>query len=252
MALTQLDRTVSVRGLTLHYRETGVGALPIVALHGHPATAATWDAVAGAICAAGDEARHGTGSGYRVLALTQRGHGRSSHAGSYAFEDFAADVFGFADAVGLDSFVLLGHSMGGTVASLAAAAATGSDSTRLLGLILEDSVLPRFPPSAPRPPVVRERPEGELPYDWDVVSAIASQFADPNPDWWASLGRIRCPTLIVAGGSTSHVPQDLLADAAAAIPDARLVTIEGAGHTVHRTKPDRFVAEVAAYLRSLA
>jgi pimeloyl-ACP methyl ester carboxylesterase len=48
-------------------------------------------------------------------------------------------VFGFADALGLESFVLLGHSFGGAIASLAA----GIDSSRLLGLVLGDSVLPR-------------------------------------------------------------------------------------------------------------
>jgi pimeloyl-ACP methyl ester carboxylesterase len=244
MALTRLDRTASVRGLCLHYRETGAGGLPIVALHGHPGSAATWDEVAGAICAAEGTRETGRAGGYRVLALTQRGHGKSSRAASYAFEEFAADVFGFADTVGLDSFVLLGHSMGGTVASLAAA----SGSARVRGLILEDSVLPRFA----SPLRVRERPEGELPYDWDVVPALVSQFADPDPAWWASLERIRCPTLVVAGGSTSHVPQQLLADAAAAIGNARLVTVEGAGHTVHRSEPDRFVKEVAAFLSSLA
>ena len=244
MTLTRPDRTASVRGLSLHYRETGAGDLPIVALHGHPGSAATWDEVAGAICSADGTPETRRPGGYRVFALTQRGHGKSSHAASYAFEEFAADVFGFADAIGLDSFVLLGHSMGGTVASLAAA----SGSARVRGLILEDSVLPR----SASPLGVRERPEGDLPYDWDVVPALASQFADPDPAWWASLGRIRCPTLVVAGGSTSHVPQQLLAEAAAVIPDARLVTVEGAGHTVHRTEPDRFVAEVTGFLPSLA
>jgi esterase len=66
------------------------------------------------------------------------------------------------------------------------------------------------------------------------------------------LADIGCPTLVIAGGSTSHVPQDLLARAAELIPDARLVTLEGAGHTVHRTQPERFVAEVRAFLGAVA
>ena len=249
---TQLDRGVSVHGLALRYRETSVGGggVPVIALHGHPGTAATWDAVAPGICAAtedGDgEAEAEDEAPYRFLALTQRGYGDSARPASYAYADFAADVFGFADALGLESFVLIGHSFGGTIASLAA----GIDSSRLLGLVLEDSVLPRDP----RPGGIRaaDRPEGELAYDWDVTAAIMAQFADPDPAWWASLARIGCPTLVLAGGSTSHVPQDLLADAAELIPDARLVTLEGAGHTPHRTEPERFVREVRGFLDALA
>jgi pimeloyl-ACP methyl ester carboxylesterase len=250
MTLTQVDRVVSVHGLKLHYRETretsesAVGrGVPVVALHGHPGTAATWDAVAGALCAGGDGAR-GDGRASRFLALTQRGYGLSARASSYAYGDFAADVHGFAEALGLDAFVLLGHSFGGTIASLAA----GLDPARLLGLVLEDSVLPRDP----RPGRFPEPPPGELPYDRDLVSAIGSQFADPDPAWWASLARIACRTLIICGGSTSHVPQKLLADAAELIPHARAVTLEGAGHTAHRTQPDRFAAQVRAFLGELA
>ena len=244
MTLTQVDRTVSVRGLELHCRETGSGDVPVIALHGHPGTAATWDGVATAIC--GDETGDvtGTGNRYRFLALTQRGYGGSERASSYRYEEFAGDVFGFADALGLGSFVLLGHSFGGTIASLAA----GLDSSRLLGLVLEDSVLPRFA----GPTRVPERPEGELAYDWNVALALTAQFSAPDPAWWASLAHIGCPTLIIAGGSTSHVPQDLLAGAAELIPDGRLVTLEGAGHTPHRTEPDSFVREVAGFLGSLA
>lgn len=57
---------------------------------------------------------------------------------------------------------------------------------------------------------------------------------------------------MLAGGSTSHVPQELLAQAAELIPDARPVTFEGAGHTAHRTQPERFAAEVRAFLGALA
>lgn len=267
MTLTRVDQVVSVRGLELHYRETrdtretwdtrdtpdtrpgqGGAGIPVIALHGHPGTAATWDAVAGPICApknpegSGDSANESPGAS-RFVALTQRGYGDSARSTSYEYDDFVADVFGFADVLGLDTFVLLGHSFGGTIASLAAEL----DSARLRGLVLEDSVLPRDPYPWRDP----ERPEGELAYDWDVVAAISSRLADPDPAWWTSLARIGCPTLVLGGGSTSHVPQDLLADAVELIPDARLVTIEDAGHTPHRTRPERFAREVRAFLGTL-
>ena len=55
------------------------------------------------------------------------------------------------------------------------------------------------------------------------------------------------PTLIVAGGPGSHIPQDAIAKVARTIPDCRLVTIE-AGHLVHEERPEEFGAEIAAFL----
>ncbi len=43
-------------------------------------------------------------------------------------------------------------------------------------------------------------------------------------------------------------PQDQLAEVARRIPDCRLVTIEGAGHRVHDSKPDAFLGVVREFL----
>lgn len=63
---------------------------------------------------------------YRLVALDSAGHGRSPHYPANAeYTPFAAilDVLAAADALGWDRFALLGHSMGGAIASLLAAAA---------------------------------------------------------------------------------------------------------------------------------
>ena len=247
-----IDRTVIVDGVTLHYRETGsASGVPVVALHGHPGTAATWDETAVGVCGAGD---------YRFLALTQRGYGLSERVGPYSLETLAADVLAFAAALGLGRFVLIGHSMGGTVASIAAAQApsgqapsaqapSGLSPSQLLGLVLEDSVTPREGVELPIP--ARPTAPESLPYDWNLVPAILGQVAAPDPAWWTGLSRITAPTLVIAGGSTSHVPQSMLADAAAVIPQATLVTLEGAGHSVHRDAPARLLAELTGFLNGL-
>ncbi len=176
----------------------------MIALHGHPGAPGTWDEVAAGLSASGR---------YRFVALTQRGYGASGRAESYSLEALRDDVFGVADTIGLDRFVLIGHSMGGVVAGLAA----------------------------------------ELKPDrLALVPAIFGQLASPDPAWWNQLSRITVPALVLGGGSTSHVPQDLLADAAGQMPEGRLVTLEGAGHTAHQTQPGRFLAEITSFLDRVA
>lgn len=58
------------------------------------------------------------------------------------------------------------------------------------------------------------------------------------------------PTLLLAGG---HSPPFLKASTevvATALPDTRVVTLEGQGHVAMDTVPDRFAAEILAFLRA--
>ncbi|GIJ30782.1 hypothetical protein Vqi01_59440 [Micromonospora qiuiae] len=75
---------------------------------------------------------------YRVYALELRGHGRSSHPGRYSFDLMRDNVIGFFAMVGIGRCVLIGHSMGGTVAVLLAEAAPRP----VTHLILEDVTAP--------------------------------------------------------------------------------------------------------------
>ncbi len=51
---------------------------------------------------------------------------------------------------------------------------------------------------------------------------------------------ITAPTLIIGGGSSSHVSQEKLVEVAQLVPNCQLVTIEGAGHEVHRNRPEEY------------
>lgn len=54
----------------------------------------------------------------RVVVFDQRWHGHGIHSSSFALEDLADDVVELADALGVDSFVAVGYSMGSLVAQL--------------------------------------------------------------------------------------------------------------------------------------
>ena len=91
------------------------------------------------------------------------------------------------------------------------------------------------------------RPAEELLFDWAVVPAIVQETNDPSRRWWKHLPKITAPTLLVGGGTTSHIPQNLLVEVAAAVPDGTLITIP-AGHNIHQSEPDAFVETVLNWL----
>ena len=81
-----------------------------------------------------DQARDDLARDHRVLAVDLGGHGDSGQAREdYTMEAFAADVLAAMDAEGLASAVMVGHSMGGTVA-LAVARAAPDRVHRIVGI----------------------------------------------------------------------------------------------------------------------
>jgi pimeloyl-ACP methyl ester carboxylesterase len=106
---------------------------PGVLLHGFLDHAGAWEGVA----------RHLPGE---RIAIDHRGHGRSEHnppGASYLFADYVADVDALLDVVSPDQPVhLVGHSMGGTMATLYAGARPGrvTSVVSLDGLGMADGV----------------------------------------------------------------------------------------------------------------
>jgi 3-oxoadipate enol-lactonase len=136
--------------------------------------------------------------------------------------------------------VLVGHSMGGTVAHLIAQARPGG----IARLVVEDA-----PPPFARERPVPARPAGEIPFDWAVVPAVVEEADDPTLRWWKHLHEIAAPALLIGGGPNSHIPQELLVDVAEAVPNCTLVTI-AAGQHVHESEPDAFAETVLNWLGS--
>lgn len=70
---------------------------------------------------------------------------------------------------------------------------------------------------------------------------------DPDPRWAQVVATITAPTLVIAGGATSTVPQEQVADPARTLADGQLITID-AGHLLHARQPDVFIQALQAFL----
>ena len=176
---------------------------------------------------------------YRTITLDLRGHGASDWPGDYGFRLMADDVEDVLDQMAVSGVVLVGHSLGGAVAY--EVAVRRPDLVRVL--VVEDAAPPQGQPARPVP----DRPDADLPFDWDVVLAIRAEVDRGDPQLWEDVAAIRVPTLIVAGGGDSTVDQGQLAEVARRVGDGTIRTLP-VGHYVHRERPDEFCDVVLGWL----
>ncbi|HEY2592491.1 MAG TPA: alpha/beta hydrolase [Chloroflexota bacterium] len=263
----------TINGLRLRYLEWGEPSSPaILLLHGFSSTALAWRNVGEALAAQ-----------YHVVALDQRGHGASEWdaQGHYTIDDFVADARALSQQLHLAPFVLVGHSMGGSIA-YTYAAVHPEDVSRL---VIEDSA-PR-PADDPRPPMqpmrapvfasrdevvasVRQanpqmapdaleqrvdvyylqRPDGTWGYRADVAGVRGALASQPGYDkLWAHVRAIQCPTLVVRAGQEppgiSPKTVDLLKEAN---PRIEVVTVPDAGHNIHFAHFSEFLPLLEQFL----
>ena len=123
MALIRIRGKMSSPSLCID--DGGSGGLPVVFVHSLAGNTSHWSA----------QLEH-LRKERRAVALDIRGHGNSKSPkdGDFAIESLANDIDVVVDELGLNRFVLVGHSSGGTVAI----AYAGSYPEKVAGLLLAD------------------------------------------------------------------------------------------------------------------
>ena len=118
-------RVTGAHGLKLNLLEWSQEGVPLLLLHGFGNEAHIWDDFAPSVAPY-----------YRTLALDHRGHGDSDWDPErrYEHETMVADVESVVAELGIERLVVIGHSLGGRIATLFA----GRHSERLAGLVLVD------------------------------------------------------------------------------------------------------------------
>ena len=268
-----VSRFVIAGGLRLRYVDYGSAGKPaMLCLHGGAAHAHWFDFVA-----------PGFTADYRVLALDQRGHGDSAWAEppAYSYERYAADLAEVVEQLDLRDFVLVGHSMGGTVSLEYAAEHPG----RVARLIVVDSTLQmtaervaalrdvgsrqgsqyatqeefiaRFrlrPASTLTAPGIirhlalksaRQFPDGTWRHKFDRNVYATRETTDGLPRW----NHIKIPALLVKAERSQRISPQVYAEVKSRCPQAELVEVPNADHHVTLDNPTGFVRAVTSFLK---
>jgi len=220
----------------------------------------------------------------RVLALDQRGHGRSERVPrDVSRSAHIADTVAVIEQLNLGPVVLIGQSLGGHLALLVAA--ERPDLVRALVIAeaspaggdrdaVQETVagvgrwLREWPvPFADREAAIahfggqtlwaqawadglESRDDGCLwpAFEVDVMEKTLREAI--SQAYWNEWELIRCPTLIVRAGDGTLDP-DTAEEMLARLPHAELVEIADAGHDVHLDRPDQWHEAVTSFLNSL-
>lgn len=244
-----------------HVVDFGGSGKGILLLHGLMGRATTWWPVAQWLT------RYG-----HVVGLDARAHGRNPVQEGRT-EDFVEDAAAVVSELGPS--VVIGHSMGGLHAW--ALAATHPD--LVTGVVVEDMVpdlrgrtadvwrayFDTWPTPFQSLAHVREffgsygdyfvecfeeRDDGyHLIADIDRLFVIAGEWGET--DYWPLVEKVQCPMLVLEGEHGTNPPGQMAQMPVRAAGGGQHVVVPGAGHVIHRDRPDFYRGAVEAFLSSL-
>lgn len=187
-----------------------------------------------------------------VIAPDSRGHGRSTDsAGPLSYAEMAEDVHALLDRLAIRKADIVGWSDGGIIGlTLALRYPERVGRLVVIGANFDPAGLVSPPlPDPPIPPAPRlYRWIAPDPAHWPVLYRKVTGMWRTQPHFTLDeLGRIRSPTLVIAGefDAVQRAHTDTLA---AAIPSAREYIIPGATHQAPVTHPAAVNAQILEFL----
>jgi 3-oxoadipate enol-lactonase len=218
------------------------------------------------------------GAKFRLIVPDVRGHGESAKSSAhYSMQQFADDMVALLDSLGIDKTLILGHSMGGTIAQQMAV----DQPERVKALALAETNYGIK--SAPMlywtvklmDPVSRmigikrlaglsvKQFSANSPQLKPFMEAAFQQHIDDPDNFWnisqannefdgkGQLARIQCPTLILIA-EKNRATHGMAKYMAEHIPNAQLVTIPNAGHMLNWDNADAFNKTVIEFLEKVS
>jgi pimeloyl-ACP methyl ester carboxylesterase len=246
----------------LNYREAGEGRPVLILIHGWASRLEHWQPVATAL------ARH-----YQVLRLDLRGHGRSeAPPDGYSMRQFADDTAALARSRRIRNAVVVGHSMGSTVALELA-----RRHPRLVsGVVMVDGPLDQYATARDLEGSALWQALATHPYAESLVEFYANFFPDPRDaalaervvseaartpehvglaSWRATLTanvpaiakQVRQPVLYVDGGHNLRSAEAVHR----VLPHASYAQAALSGHFIQLEVPDQLTAMIRRFVERL-
>lgn len=245
----------------LHYEQHGGGGSgpPLVFLHGAGGSRLHWPPSLRRL------------AGRHTLAVDLPGHGESPADGTAGIDGYSRRLSAWRAVLGIDSAVLVGHSMGSAIALASALA----EPAALAGLVLVGAgarlrVNPQLLEDVGRRAAFGEVVDRIVKWSFAaeaearLVELARARLIETGPavlagdlracdafDVTARLGEIRLPTLIVVGRSDRMTPVRLGEELQAGIAGGRLEVIEAAGHMVMLEQPEAVAQALRSWLDRL-
>ena len=234
--------TIEINGIRLAYDRRGKGT-PLVLLHGYPLDHRLWDEVVPLL-----EDR------FEIILPDLRGFGESSTVDLfYTMEDYASDIAGLLDHLGIQKAAIVGHSMGGYVAlafarlypervtglglvssqHLADTPAKREDRFKTAAEVAEKgpaSVVEIMTPKFTNDPRLQEFARNSMELQQPAAYIGALKAMGERVDSTSLLESIIYPVVIVHGDADGLIPIDRAREAKALLENAYYVEIPGAGH----------------------
>jgi pimeloyl-ACP methyl ester carboxylesterase len=256
-------QTTTVNDIQLAYRDEGAGRA-LLLIHAFPLGGAMWERQITALS-----------SRFRVIAPDLRGFGASQLGQAPASMDqYADDLAGLLDRLGLERAALVGLSMGGYIAfaflrrhrervSALILADTRSQPDTAEGQrareqnarlaeeqgprAIADQMLPKLlSPNAPEQLRAEARRMIEANDRAGIAAALRAMAM--RPDSTPLLPTIAVPTLVIAGSEDRLTPPSDAQALHEAISGSRLVELPGAGHLSNLEAPEEFNRAVEEFL----
>lgn len=258
--------------MKLNYREYGKyneQRPTLVFLHGLLGSSVNWHGIARAL-----------ESEFHILVPDLRNHGKSPHSDDISYPAMALDIAELLDDQGLDSIVLIGHSMGGKVAMWLAlgnpewlqklvvvdiAPATYHNRFGKIITALKAVDLPGLTSRQQADQVL-----GQYLDDRELRQYLLQNLSSENGRWhWRMNLRVLADemeqiiafpdvddaisypgeTLFIYGGNSNYLSPDHEPVIRKLFPFSRLRSIAGAGHWVYAEQPQAFLSALNAFLK---